>query len=192
MTQASIDHAAAKPNSVAGIIGLVVDAVPVTRRMVRPPHHGRNRQGRSVARTHPAFRGAPTRVTEPVERAVSVGYEYLQVLAVRSFGNWKPIRLASEHTHCRISAARSADARPSRGNLAIFAASLYLDCGTPDLSIDICHISVTECCAAHQRTAKGRSHRPIRIDESFDMSRTQGLRNAGIKSNHKTDKRVSL
>jgi hypothetical protein len=99
LTQASIDHAAAKPNSVAGIIGLVVDAVPVTRRMVRPPHHGRNRQGRSVARTYPAFRGAPTRVTEPVEGVVNVGHEQFQVLAVRSFGNWKPIRLASEHTH---------------------------------------------------------------------------------------------
>jgi hypothetical protein len=179
LMQASIDHAAANPNSV--VIGLVVDTVPVTRRMVRPPHHGRNRQGRSVARTYPAFRGAPTRVTEPVEGVVNVGYEQFQVLAVRSFGNWKPIRLASEHTHCRISAARSADARPSRDNLAIFAASLYLDCGTQDLSIDICHISVIECCAAHHGTAKGRSCRPIRISESFDMSRTQELRSAAVK-----------
>jgi hypothetical protein len=170
LTQVSIDHAAAKPDSVSGsIIGLVVDAMPVTRRMVRPPQHGRNRQGRSVARTYPAFGGAPTRVTEPVEGVVNVGYKQFQVLAVRSFGNWKPIRLASERTHCRISAARNADVRPSLGNSTIFAASLYLDCGAPDLSIYICHISVTECCAAHHGTAKGRSHcRLVRIDESFE------------------------
>jgi hypothetical protein len=170
LTQASIDHAAARPDSVAGtIIGLVVDAVPVTRRTVPPPQHRRNRQRGSVARTYPAFRGAPTRVTEPVEGVVKVGYEQFQVLAVRSFGNWKPIRLASERTHCRISAAGSVNARPGRVNSTIFAARPYLDCGARDLSIDICHISVTYCCAARHGTTRGRTRcRPIRIDESFE------------------------
>jgi hypothetical protein len=177
-TPALISRAAAKPNSVAGsIIGRVV--APLTRRMVPSPHYGGNRQGRSVSRTYPPFRGAPTRVAEPVEGVVNVGYEQFQVLAVRSFGNWKPIRLASEHTHCRIS-ARSAHARPSRGNLAIFAASLYLDCGTLVLSNDICHIYVTEYCAAHHETAKGGFWRAIRIDKSFDMSRTQRLRSPAL------------
>jgi hypothetical protein len=132
----AINYAAAKPDSVAcSIIGMVVDAVAVTRRMVRPPHHRRDRQGRSAARTHEAFRSASTRVTEPVEGVVNIGYEQFQVLAVRSFGNRKPTRLASERTHRHISAAGSANAQPSLGNSMIFAARPYLNCGARDLSM---------------------------------------------------------
>lgn len=79
---------------------------------VRPPLHRRDREGRSLVRIDPALCGAPAWITQPVKGPVKIGYEQFQVLLIWSVANWKPVTLASEHTHGRISTTRSADARP--------------------------------------------------------------------------------
>jgi hypothetical protein len=82
--------------------------------IVRLPLHRRNRERRPGGGAHPTFRGAPARITQPVERAAPVGHEQFYVhLGWGLFDRAPSFILPKKPTHARISTPDSgAAARP--------------------------------------------------------------------------------
>jgi hypothetical protein len=89
-------------------------SLPRSKGIVRLPLHRRNRERRPGGGAHPTFRGAPARITQPVEGAAPVGHEQFYVHIGRGLFDRAPsFMLPKKPTHARISTPDSgAEARP--------------------------------------------------------------------------------